>query len=418
MSLVVRDFTSHHEVFHLLHSCRALGLHKKHYSDVVDAQGHQYVQLVQGGGGVLGVAMAGYLYVLEQMGIRFLGLAGTSVGALNSLFIAVLDEMDKPKAELLISNLVNKDFYDFVDGGPQAKAFVMAITSQTSGLRQLWATARVLPGLLRNMGINPGIHFYEWVSGILAKYGIQTTADLIARRKRLPPTLQTRPESGQNLEGLEASLYIIASDVTTESKVVFPQMAELYWHEPEKVNPAAFIRASMSVPVFFTPYRIQNLPQGIEAQKKWADSVQFFGKIPNEVMFVDGGVMSNFPIAVFHRPRAIPRLPTFGVKFGVERNKTNKIGNFLELAKALLDSAKQASDFDFIARNPDYQSLVKEIDIGPHDWLNFNLTDEDKIDLFLRGARAAKAFLTEFNWQQYKQLRAYYAGLKLPNNPR
>jgi NTE family protein len=382
-----------------------MGLDKKIYSDVLDESGLQYVQLVQGGGGVLGVAMAGYLYVLESMGIRFLGLAGSSVGALNSLFIAVLDDIDKPKTELLIQNLVNKDFYDFVDGGAEAKAFVTALARKYSGLRQLWTSARILPSLLRNMGINPGLHFFDWVSEILVRNGIKTTADLLEKRKKLPK-LRIRDGIQQDLSGLNASLHIIASDVTTESKVIFPQMADLYWQNPEQVNPAAYIRASMSVPVFFTPYRIKNIPKGEKAMQKWFDYVQFVGEIPQEVAFVDGGVMSNFPIAVFHKPKSVPRLPTFGVKFGVERNKVNATGNFLELAKALLDSAKQASDFDFIARNPDYHKLVKEIDVGHHDWLNFNLSPADKIDLFLRGAKAAKTFLTEFDWEQYKNIRS------------
>ena len=43
-------------------------------SDVLDKDGHQYVNLVQKGGGVLGVALVGYTYVLEKVGIRFLRL--------------------------------------------------------------------------------------------------------------------------------------------------------------------------------------------------------------------------------------------------------------------------------------------------------------------------------------------------------
>ena len=41
------------------------------FSDIVDAHGHQYVDLVQEGGGVLGIALVGYTYVLENAGIRF-----------------------------------------------------------------------------------------------------------------------------------------------------------------------------------------------------------------------------------------------------------------------------------------------------------------------------------------------------------
>ena len=39
------------------------------------------MNLVQKGGGVLGVALVGYVYILEQAGIRFLKMAGTSAGA-------------------------------------------------------------------------------------------------------------------------------------------------------------------------------------------------------------------------------------------------------------------------------------------------------------------------------------------------
>ena len=37
-------------------SLKTLGLDKKTYSDTVDAQGHQYIDLVLEGGGILGVA--------------------------------------------------------------------------------------------------------------------------------------------------------------------------------------------------------------------------------------------------------------------------------------------------------------------------------------------------------------------------
>ncbi|MGZ8540891.1 MAG: patatin-like phospholipase family protein, partial [Chitinophagaceae bacterium] len=57
-------------------------------SDVTDASGHQYVDLVQEGGGVLGVALVGYTYVLEKMGIRFFSLAGTSAGSINAMLTA------------------------------------------------------------------------------------------------------------------------------------------------------------------------------------------------------------------------------------------------------------------------------------------------------------------------------------------
>ncbi len=54
----------------------------KEFSDILDAEKNQYVNFVQEGGGVWGVALVGYLYALESFGIRFLRIAGTSAGAM------------------------------------------------------------------------------------------------------------------------------------------------------------------------------------------------------------------------------------------------------------------------------------------------------------------------------------------------
>jgi NTE family protein len=115
--------------------------------------------------------------------------------------------------------------------------------------------------------------------------------------------------------------------------------------------------------------------------------------------------MSNFPIDVFHKFNTIPRLPTFGVRLGVDRNNSNKITSPLNLFWAMFNSIRHLHDYDFILRNPDYKMLIQVIDIGSHDWLNFAMSDESKIDLFVRGAKAASKFLRKFNWEKYKQVR-------------
>lgn len=54
---------------------------KEPISDLEDDQGNQYVDIVLEGGGVLGIALVGYTYAMEQAGIRFLNIAGTSAGS-------------------------------------------------------------------------------------------------------------------------------------------------------------------------------------------------------------------------------------------------------------------------------------------------------------------------------------------------
>lgn len=67
---------------HVVRKVETEKLHQRHYSDVLDGEGNQYVDLVMEGGGVLGIAFAGYIYILEKAGLRFVGLGG-SLGRLH-----------------------------------------------------------------------------------------------------------------------------------------------------------------------------------------------------------------------------------------------------------------------------------------------------------------------------------------------
>src|SRR5689334_25406924 len=89
----IEDFTKQPEVLECLQQLEDIygkGGENLIVSDVVDDEGHQYVHLVQKGGGVLGVALVGYTYILEQMNIRFIRLAGTSAGAINTSLMAII----------------------------------------------------------------------------------------------------------------------------------------------------------------------------------------------------------------------------------------------------------------------------------------------------------------------------------------
>jgi predicted acylesterase/phospholipase RssA len=59
------------------------------------------------GGGVLGVALVGYAYVLEEMGVRFLRVGGTSAGSINAVLVAGLGTLEQRKSERIIEELAN-----------------------------------------------------------------------------------------------------------------------------------------------------------------------------------------------------------------------------------------------------------------------------------------------------------------------
>jgi NTE family protein len=401
----ISDFTNQPDVVQLIAGMKKDKVDQRLFSDLLDSSGNQYVELVQEGGGVLGVALIGYTYVMEQMGIRFFSLAGTSAGSINAMLLAGQGDVSKPKSDRVIEVLANTNLYDFVDGDSDSKDFIKALVEKAKRVKLIWKGWQVLDEIFDDLGLNPGDAFLDWLTKFLNSNGITTLADLKNNFMKLPPDLMIRPGIAKTLDGLKPRIAIITADLTTETKVEFPAMANLYWANPEIENPALYVRASMSIPYFFSPLRIPNIPQGPEVQQNWEDTVSFMGIPPQEAVFVDGGILSNFPIDVFHKWNSVPRMPTFGIRLGDDRNKANVITNPTNLFGAMFNSLRHLHDYDFILKNPDFRLLIEKIDIGDHDWLNFGITDEAKLDLFKRGAQAAERFLRTFDWANYKVVR-------------
>ena len=387
----------------------ALNKKSKLFSDIIDNAGNQYVDLVMEGGGMLGIALVGYTWALEQAGIRFLGVGGTSAGSINALLVAALDVPAQAKSPKLLQLLASKDFFDFVDGDSDAVDFIESWIQGSGKIKLAFKAAQVIDTLNERWGLNPGRAFETWIRDILAAENIHCLKDLRQRMNTLPDGLRER--SGALLDTPEKAasrLAIVAADVATESKIVFPDHAHLYYAEPDKVNPAAFVRASMSIPYFFEPYKISPLPRDAAAEKRWQtvgyDSKKEKGGLPRYGLFVDGGIMSNFPIDLFHDYSAVPSAPTFGVKLQYD-NRRRDIKGPLQLFAAIFNSSRHCLDYDFLHKNPDYRHLIQWIPCQQYNWLDFRMKEKDKAGLFREGAFQALDFLENFNWQAYKQLR-------------
>ncbi len=382
----------------------------KQFSDVIDEQNHQYVDLVQEGGGTLGVSLLGYVYVLEQMGIRFLQLAGTSAGAINTMLMAASGTIDDSKSEWILNRLNNKDLYDFVDGDSDAKDFINALLNKSSNIKLAIKGVQVIDNFKDDLGLNPGSNFYNWMKTLLGQCGIKNLGDLQALRSRgVSPNnrLKLRPNNSATVDSIDfARIAIISADITTGSKIVFPEMADLFYANPQLANPADFVRASMSVPMFFHPFRINHIPVSVEQWIKWNTKLGLNTNIPSEVMFMDGGIISNFPISIFHKNDQIPFAPTFGIKIGRDKTVLNKNETIFSMIGSVFNTARFSQDDEFLRNHEDYKHLIGYIDTGNHNWLNFSLSDDDKIDLFCRGAKAASDFIKSFNWDKYKKMRA------------
>lgn len=440
------------------------------FSDVSDAAGNQYADLVQEGGGVWGIALVGYTYILEKMGIRFFSLAGTSAGAINTMLMAALGEKEEEKTDKIIQILLDLDMFGFVDGKKDnwavtrwvkraiqqfilkkhylrnvLFAFIFLLTSVvlvsigtfiaglfTGGKLLMWlsgiaifvwlmliAIAAFIVYLAKKIaksgyGLNQGRAFFTWMSQVLHKNGIDTLADLKKHFSSVPAGLKVRRDARRDAETpgdvippASPMLVIVSSDLTSASKVEFPRMWDLYWEQLSEVNPASFVRASMSIPVFFETYKI---PVKNPSAKTaiWKDHLNWNGKIPAEVALVDGGVLSNFPINVFYTAKyIIPRMPTFGIRLGGsgirEAYQINSVRAFLT---SLLSTLRGNTDKEFLNKNKAFELGVKEVNLSAYSWLNFFMSDLDKQAIFLKGAQAAAAFLLEFDWEAYKIERA------------
>jgi len=194
---------------------------------------------------------------------------------------------------------------------------------------------------------------------------------------------------------------IVATDATTKTKVDFPRMSPLYWDPKENMSPASFVRASMSIPFFFEPFTVKNIPdKGKEQSPPWGDMAGFYGTVPNEIKFVDGGLMSNFPINIFHLG-GIPKKPTFGVRLSAYREQAADTSTFGGFMSGMFDAIRQQFDFDFLLRHPDYKRLICKLDAD-----KFNISDQNKLGLFKLGAAKAIDFLEKFDWDSYKGFRS------------
>ena len=386
----------------------ALKAQNKRYSDVEDASGNQYVDLVQEGGGVLGIALTGYTHVLEQAGIRFFSLAGTSAGAINTMMLAALGPVAAPKSEAILRMLSSQPLFDLVDGNAGVRKLIRKFNNKENGIG--WTIAFNAMSIYRTLrdklGLNPGDVFTQWITREMAATGIHTLADLTAMRNQLPDGF--RHTGGRDISSSVAQIVIITSDITTHTKVEFPRMASLYWAEADKVNPAAFVRASMSIPIFFEPFKVTNVPDaGSRMVQRWCDNAGYNGTVPDTVRFVDGGMLSNFPINVFHRKDGqVPSRPTFGVRLSTWREGFSKTDNMLQMSGAMVSTMRQIHDYDFLLKNPDYSYLICMINADDEfNWLNFDMDEDEQVRLFMKGCNKAIEFLETFNWEHYKGQR-------------
>jgi NTE family protein len=304
--------------------------------------------LVLEGGGVKGIALVGAVSVLEERGYGFRRIAGTSAGAIVGALIAA-----GMRADDLTAVMSDVDYRRFRDGDV---------------LDHLGPFGRAMSVLL-DEGIYRGEYLRRWLGDVLNGLGVRTFADLV---------IEDRGGSFPREQAYR--LVVMASDVSQGRLRRLPwDYRARYGIDPFEVPVVDAVRASMSIPFFYEPVKLEDR---ITGETSW---------------LVDGGMLSNFPVEVFDRmDGASPRWPTFGIKLsnraGSLQGVENHVDGVFSLARAMV--ATMTSFHDQLHLD-DPSVLARTIFI---DTLKVRSTDFD-IDrttqqrLYDSGRRAATKFL-------------------------
>ncbi|GAA5083993.1 hypothetical protein GCM10023210_03290 [Chryseobacterium ginsengisoli] len=307
-------FKNHKEQRTLLE--RLKKLENKKFSDITSEDKKlQWIDFVQQGGGVLGYSLVGYTFVLEYLGIRFLRLAGTSAGAINTLFLAAIGEKSDPKSPELYDMIFNEKRFDvkgFVDTNNvllrqlilQGKGLIMnflgislvlllLVLFPLPFLGYVGSEGKIVYGFFmiiflawmgylvyliatftkNKFGINPGDKFESFLEKELENFGIANQEDLDKKAKfdfKLDEVnkkytckdnpfivldLESEDPSRRAYDNLTMDYSFVTTDIYNACKVILPREVNLYFGESEENenNPAKYIRASMAIPFFFKP---------------------------------------------------------------------------------------------------------------------------------------------------------------------
>lgn len=277
------------------------------------------------GGGVKGLVYPGALQVLQGEGVlpKIEKVAGTSAGSIVAALIALGYSPEEMQALML-----DLDFKQFEDG------------SELGGPERFF----------RKFGWFKGDYFLEWMQcRVQEQTGSPdaTFADLHKDSSKFK------------------DLFVLSTDLSRRRSQVFS-----FDHSPD-LPVARAVRASMSIPLFFEGYSIDDALFGERGEK--------------QDLFVDGGVLDNYPIELFDRNGVNPQ--TLGLHLtnqGAPTNPDYRIDSFPEYARNLFEALLQVQVNAF-KNNPDDQKRtiqINDLGVGTTD---FTLSNEMKCKLIQQG---------------------------------
>lgn len=310
--------------------------------------------LVLEGGGVKGIGLAGAVIELDAAGYQFARVAGTSAGAIAAALVAALNAAGRPLSQLH-DILATVEYPKFMDAGRLSAATHLAM----------------------HMGLYDGRYLTDWLGDALRTIGVTTFGQL-----RLDdPGADSRWSPSQRY-----SLVVHTADITRGRCVRLPWDYPAYGKDGiDDLLIVDAVRASMSIPFFFEPVRF-------EAPAGDVDGVHYDAA---KITWVDGGLLSNFPVEVFDRTDGCPsRWPTIGLKLSARettiaagRDVTNVIAEGIACLHTLLDNA----DRYYLTSAKSARTIF--IDNAGVNSTDFHLDAAAQAGLLANGRTAARAWL-------------------------
>lgn len=320
--------------------------------------------VVFAGGGAKGVAHLGALWALDRLGIRFKRLAGTSAGAITASLVAAGHTADE-----LHSEFFDMDFMKFRDGFWDQRLPKIA----------------KLAAISSSYGMYEGTKLQSWLEERLVAKHANTFG-------RLP-----RGKAGM-LSDLARSdgprLQVMASDVTHSCEIMLPRDLSLERYgklRPNSFPVAAAVRMSISVPFFFTPYKL------------------------HRSLVVDGAFATNLPLETFDResPDDV-RWPTFGINLTSGPSPPQSTSDLYHFGLAIFDTMRYGQSRMSVINYPTRVCRLFEVDTGKVHTLDFGIKRDMKETLFINGAASVLRTLRgdkgaglrkTWNFEDYIRLR-------------
>lgn len=302
------------------------------------------VDLVCEGGGVRGIGLVGAVDALANAGYRFPRVAGTSAGAIVASLVAALQVAGAPLSKL--AEIMREiDYRKFLDHNLLGRIPVIG-----GGL-----------SLLVSDGVYRGAYLEQLLADRLAEFGVRTFGDL---------------RTGEEPDQFAWSLVVTASDLSRRRLVRIPWDLPDYGIDPDKFSVARAVHASAAIPYVFEPVRVGG------------------------ATWVDGGLLSNFPVDLFDRPG--PRWPTFGIRLSARPGipPTHSVHGPVSLGIAAIEALVSNQDNAYI----DDPCTVRRTIFVPAEEvspIDFDITDAQREALYQRGLQAGQDFLTTWNYADY-----------------